>query len=283
MKCLLVAILIVLSSVSSVRSAEKYILFILDTSGSMYEFKYNMSKTAIIKAMKSRPTDVEVALRVFNQDSFKTRETGCNNSELILDFDDYDVDTLSKTLKSVKVFGQTPLAQTMLECEYDFFDKDKINEIVLITDGADTCDGDPCDIAKRLNKSFGIIINVIAIDMNPQDRDKISCISENAGGKLIHIGDLRQFENALIEFYELPQSPLIVVITDSDGEKISGDIKIYDKYGDIVLESIEPLREFSPSLPIGEYSVCAWYDGERICVRNINVRDKQPANIVITF
>jgi len=56
---------------------------------------------------------------------------------------------------------------------------DPVN-MVLVTDGADSCGGDPCRVARALKRQKpGLIINVI--DMSQTDR--LSCVAQVTGGR----------------------------------------------------------------------------------------------------
>lgn len=267
---------------SNAFAAEKYVLFILDTSGSMHGEKIAMANRVLLQMLKKRPRNTEVALRIFNQHA-NTLEESCKGSETILDFNDYDVQVFKETLNNIQVNGQTPLAYTLDEAWYDFPEKDKKREIVMITDGQDTCDGDPCERAWYISKYYGVTVNVIAIDVDKPDLKNLMCIPKRAGGRFYDIKDQSGLMQSASEILSLPTSPLIVTLQNDIGEKIFGEITIYDDYGDVVAETTQPLREFSPTLPIGIYSVTADVDGEEKTVNDIKLKENTPAEITIVF
>ena len=57
--------------------------------------------------------------------------------------------------------------------------------IILISDGADTCDGHPCKFIEQLPK-YGIKlkIDVVGLDLKEQNaKEQLNCIAESSGGK----------------------------------------------------------------------------------------------------
>ena len=115
-KLSIILFILLIPAIAGVRSsaAEKYVLFILDTSSSMYGIKIRMAKGVILTALKNRPSGTEIALRVFNQEAEDFDES-CLDSDLILDFNDYDIEVFKETLDKIRISGQSPLAQTLRE------------------------------------------------------------------------------------------------------------------------------------------------------------------------
>ena len=288
---ILVCTLIMLCAGAPAVSGEKNILFILDTSSSMKGSRINMAKTVILESIKRKQRGTEIAVRIFKpgyhystgQYSRGEKDEFCEDSELVLDFIDYDMETARETIDGIKAKGPTPLAQTLDECVYDFLEKDSRNIIIVLTDGYDSCGGDPCDRASYLRKRYGITINVIGLGVDKSDRNDLLCIAEKTGGKYFDICNRPGLLDSVFSLIELPESPLVVILTNKDGEKIFGDITIYDEYYDVVAESGSPLREFSPTLPVGTYSVEATVEGVTQKAVNVVVSENAPTEITLQF
>ena len=68
--------------------------------------------------------------------------------------------------------------------------------MIVISDGRESCRGDPCDVAKRLKKQMpGLVINVLEITRRPV----IKCVAEVTGGFHRLIGDRIDLEGAVRE------------------------------------------------------------------------------------
>lgn len=276
-------ILILFISVYSSAAAEKYVLFILDTSNSMNGKKISYAKKTLLQALRKKPTGTDIALRVFNQKPHSLKES-CSGSELVLDFDNYSVEELKNTLDSLNIYWQTPLEQTLIESQHDFFIDNKIHEIIIITDGDDTCGGAPCDRASYLRKNYGIVINVIAVRIdNEKTEESLTCIAEKSDGKYFNVKNHDDISKVTFELLGLPTSPLVVILEDRAGSKVKGKVEIYDEMLELVANTEEPLREFSPSLPIGKYTVYAYVGAMRQKKTNVVVKEDEPTKIVFVF
>jgi len=278
---ILVALSITTITGTHTSAAEKYVLFVLDTSGSMKGEKIEMAKSVLLEMLKHRPKNTEIVLRVFNQNA-ERKEVCCHDSELLLDFSDHDVDVFKKILEGIRVFGRTPLARTIENCFYDFFEREKENVIIVITDGQDTCGGDPCGKAAYL-RNYGIVIHVIALDVEMPYRKGLMCIPESTGGEYFDVFNQPELLKSVSGLLGIPTSPLVVILKNNAGKKVSGHITIYDYYGDVVATTSEPLREFSPTLPIGEYSVTAEVDGEIKEIDKIKLEENKVTEITVLF
>jgi len=238
----------------------------------------------MLQMLKNRPHNTEIALRVFNQHAQHVEES-CTDSELILDFNDYDLSEIKETLNNISAYGMTPLSQILEESRYDFFKNGKINEIVMITDGQDTCSGDPCLKASELRKSLTVTINVIAVDVNKYDKSELICIPNSTGGRYYDIRDQSGLMKTIGDILSIPTVPLIVIIQNEKGEKAFGNISIYDEYDDLAAQTTQPLREFSPSLPLGNYNIEVEnpITGEIKEIRNVELVDSSPTKIIVQF
>jgi hypothetical protein len=57
---------------------------------------------------------------------------------------------------------------------------------VLITDGEETCHGNPCEVAKMAHQAgIKVKINVIGFKVDPKERAQLECIAEQGGGRYV--------------------------------------------------------------------------------------------------
>jgi Ca-activated chloride channel family protein len=162
------------------------ILFILDASNSMNE-KWSLSETRIeaakdllsksIDSLKGTP-NLEVALRVYGHQSPITADyQDCNDTKLEVPFSVDNFDAINSKIKSITAKGTTPIARSLEAAASDFPDTNSRNIIILITDGLEACDNDPCVIAKKL-KDKGVKVKpfVIGLGMDLSYLEKFNCI-----------------------------------------------------------------------------------------------------------
>ena len=82
---------------------------------------------------------------------------------------------------------------------------------MLISDGLESCDGDPCAAAKALNDA-GVTtkIHVVGFDLSTEQRAKLECISRNGNGKMFAANDAASLSDAMNEVREDVAKPVVV-------------------------------------------------------------------------
>jgi Ca-activated chloride channel family protein len=81
-------------------------------------------------------------------------------------------------LDKIQCKGTTPIARSLEKAANDFPDcPDCRNIIILITDGIEACDGDPCAVSKALQRK-GIILKpfVIGVGLEDEFKDTFNCV-----------------------------------------------------------------------------------------------------------
>ena len=138
------------------------ILFIFDASQSMFGHFGGASKIDVAQKLFSEALDslgllenIELALRVYgNRFSINNAAQNCDDTHLEIPFGPDNVEGIKHVVKSLVPKGTTPIARSLELSEHDFPPcTDCRNVIVLITDGIEACDGDPCAIARALRKN----------------------------------------------------------------------------------------------------------------------------------
>jgi Ca-activated chloride channel homolog len=135
------------------------ILFLLDASGSMLGTWQNNSRwnvarrllTDLMDSLEGKPR-LEVALRVYGHQT-ERGERDCKDTRLEVPFAPGSFGRIQQKLKNIKPLGNTPIAYSMSQAAFDF-PKDPFsrNILILITDGQESCDGDPCQVSYQLQK-----------------------------------------------------------------------------------------------------------------------------------
>lgn len=135
------------------------ILFLLDASGSMLgtwqnNSRWNVAKRLLTDLMDSLETreQLEVALRVYGHQTDRG-ERDCKDTKLEVPFAKNSFGKIKTRLKSIRPLGNTPIAYSMSQAATDFpRDPFSRNILILITDGQESCDGDPCQVSFQLQK-----------------------------------------------------------------------------------------------------------------------------------
>ncbi|WP_421918181.1 vWA domain-containing protein [Marinifilum sp.] len=194
-----------LSQSKSLQADEKTrILFIFDASQSMNGYweeskKIDIARQFLISMVDSLEceSNVEMALRVYGHQS-PVPPQDCNDTKLEVPFLPNNASKIRQTLRYLIPKGTTPIAHSLELSAADFPTKQKgvRNVVILITDGVEACDGDPCEVSAKLQKA-GIILKpfIIGIGLDVNFKSSFECIGnflqveheEKFGGTLEYV------------------------------------------------------------------------------------------------
>jgi len=172
---------------------------ILDASGSMAHVadgktRMEAAKAAIKEFAESLPKEANVALRVYGHKgtgSEADKALSCSSSELVYGMQPYNADKLQQSLDKFKPAGWTPIGYSLLEAQKDLsglHGEKNTNIIYLVSDGIETCGGNPVDAAKQLAKmDISPIVNVIGFGTDGAGQRQLKQVAEAAGGRYVLI------------------------------------------------------------------------------------------------
>ncbi|MES2621650.1 MAG: VWA domain-containing protein [Bacteroidota bacterium] len=161
------------------------ILFVLDGSGSMKQkwndrTKFENAKdllTKIIDSVEQKNPNVEFAVRVFGY-QFSREQKNCKDSKLLIPFAKNNAAKINSVLKSISPQGMSPVAYSIQLGAKDFpEDVKSLNSIILITDGEENCEGDPCSISQALiAKRITLKPFIVGLNVDSAKHDKFRCM-----------------------------------------------------------------------------------------------------------
>ena len=190
--------------------AKDNLLFILDGSGSMYGkvdgvAKIVTAKETLSKLIGDLPPDMNVALASYGH----RRKKDCTDIQLLSGFDQSDRNEVVSAVAGITPLGKTPIADA-LEKSASAFPKGEghNNQIVLISDGIETCKGEPCAVAGKLAASrIKLKVHVVGFDISEKDRKQLECIAELGKGKYFPADSTEGFKGAVTEAVKVAQAP----------------------------------------------------------------------------
>ena len=126
--------------------------------------------------------NLEIGLRVYgHQSPITATYQDCNDTKLEVPFGKDNFSQVKARIKSIQAKGTTPIARSLEAAAGDFPDNTSRNIIILITDGLEACDNDPCVIAKKLkDKGVNVTPFVIGLGMDLSYLEKFNCIGAYA-------------------------------------------------------------------------------------------------------
>jgi len=164
---------------------------LLDASGSMNAkngsgTRMDEAKSAILSFIEYLPEDSSVSLRVYGHKgtgSDADKAVSCASTENIYT-GAKDAAQLKKALATVKPAGWTPIGKALATTKEDIPDNASAMVVYVVSDGIETCGGDPVAEAKKLaGEGIEPIINIIGFQVDNEAQQLLKEVAKAGNGE----------------------------------------------------------------------------------------------------
>ncbi|MHA7137782.1 vWA domain-containing protein [Rossellomorea arthrocnemi] len=174
---------------------EVNVALLIDSSGSMKaevsgESKMSLAKESLSNLAKELPESVNVSLIAFGHKgtgSDADKEMSCKAVESFYPLQPYDGAAFSESLSKFNPMGWTPLASSIELANEQLSthnNEDTENFIYVVSDGIETCDGDPVAAAEKVKAdNTNVKINIIGFDVDTEADEQLKKIAVAGGGE----------------------------------------------------------------------------------------------------
>jgi Ca-activated chloride channel family protein len=196
------------------------------------ETKINIARRVLVEMVDSLQNleNVEMALRVYGHQS-PVPPQDCSDTKLEVPFGPNNASRIRQKLRFLSPKGTTPIAHSLELAADDFPPCSQCrNIIILLTDGVEACDGDPCAVSLDLQKK-GITLRpfVIGIGNDPGFKETFGCL-----GHYYDAPSKEQFREAMkiVITQALNTTSAQVNLIDTDGMPTETDVAVlfYDQF-----------------------------------------------------
>lgn len=196
-------------------AAEKNILFIFDASGSMKTSLQGKSKLTIAKEVMSAlvsdlPVDANVGLLVYGN----KERAECDSIEIMVPLKKLDVAALQKAISSMAAFGKTPIAASLEKSAALLRTAAGEKALILVSDGEETCGGDPIIMAGKIKQEFGmdVVIHTVGFGVDKKTKEQLMGIAQAGEGAYYSADSADELKKSLVTIKEqvvekAPESP----------------------------------------------------------------------------
>ncbi|MCJ1910086.1 VWA domain-containing protein [Planococcus ruber] len=171
------------------------VAILLDASGSMAGevsggAKMKLAKQAIQQYASGLPGGSNVMLRVYGHEGTGTeeaKEMSCKSNEVVYELAPYEEREFTSALEQFDPAGWTPLAGAIQAAEQDL--KEQAGEhirnvIYVVSDGIETCGGDPVAAAASLSDSdIEAEVNIIGFDVDNDGQKQLEAVAKAGRGQ----------------------------------------------------------------------------------------------------
>ncbi len=176
------------SLAQSCNTADRSVLLILDASGSMNaklpngETRIAVAQRAIKGVAGFVPAQAQLSLRMYGAQSAASQKN-CQDTNLAVPFGPASASggAITASVDGAKAQGYTPIAYSLGQAANDFPADAKERVIVLVSDGKETCQGDPVVAAKAL-AAKGITVHTVGFVVDTAARGQLQAIARATGG-----------------------------------------------------------------------------------------------------
>jgi len=214
-------------------------VIVLDASSSMNEDdapgpRIEAAKKAASTLVDGLPDGAPVGLIVYGtatDDSDAARAAGCQDIKTLVPVAPVDKAAFTTAVNGVVASGYTPLGSS-LRAAATALPANGPRNIVIVSDGDDTCQqAVPCDVAKEISGD-GLIIHTVGFRVSGPAKDTLTCIAQAGGGRYVDAANATQLQ----AFLRTAVDPNATVNTlTHDG---FGDVKIGMSVGQV--KSVDP-------------------------------------------
>ncbi len=177
------------------------LLLILDASGSMWGQMEGVAKiTTARQALAGIVGDLDPSTNVGLMAYGHRREGDCSDTEVLYPVANYAAGRLIPAIEGISPLGKTPIANALEQAASVMPKSGRSSSVLLISDGLETCGGDPCAAAARLAESgIDTRVHVVGFDLNEEEHSALQCIAENGNGTYYPANDAQSFVAAVKE------------------------------------------------------------------------------------
>lgn len=172
---------------------QENVLLMLDSSGSMRAnaggtSKIEAAKSALINHVSNAPNKIRFGFLVYghkgnNQQSGKAES--CAEIDILAPLGGIDKNNAESVMTQFQPTGWTPIGASLQKAREAFSgaEENSVNRIIMVSDGLETCGGDPVAEARKLHQEgFKVIVDVVGFDVSSNDAAQLRKIAEAGGG-----------------------------------------------------------------------------------------------------
>lgn len=247
-------------------------IIVFDASGSMYGqvpggVKIDIAKKVVSDLVGTIDPAMELGLIAYGH----RKKGDCEDIELLVPPQAGSSAAILKAVAALQPKGKTPLtAAVMQAAQYLKFQEAKAS-VILVSDGVETCDKDPCMAATEL-ESLGIdfTCHVVGFDLKPGESSGLECLAKKTGGMYLAAQDAASLklslETAMKQVIK-PRTTLVVEARKSSGGPLLEGVafQVFDEEsGENAVASGSGGR-WTVELPkAGKYTLSAKFAGKSI-------------------
>src|SRR5690606_26202498 len=193
-----VVLIAMLAAGKGAHATERAII-VFDGSGSMWgqidgKPKLEIARQALRDMLETVPDTMELGLMAYGH-----REKGnCNDIETLVAPSANSKGAIIQAVQNMRFLGKTPLSAAVQQAATELRHTEDKATVILITDGEETCNADPCALGTELKRSgVDFTAHVVGLGLTRQQGEHVACLAHNTGGQYFAADDAARLSQAL--------------------------------------------------------------------------------------
>lgn len=190
-------------------AANEKVILVLDESGSMWgqidgKAKITIAQEVIGGLLKDWKDGVELGVIAYGH----RKKGDCQDIESIVPIGKVDAASINSKIKALQPKGKTPISASLQKAAEELKFTEEKATVILVSDGLETCNADPCAVAESLEKQgVDFKAHVVGFDLKEEEMMQLSCIADKTGGMLLSAKNAGELSDALGKVVEEVAEP----------------------------------------------------------------------------
>jgi len=183
---------------------------LIDASGSMKAMAGNKNrmdaaKEAVMEFAGQVPEEATISMRVYGHKgsgSDADKKLSCSSSENLYN-GTFDKGNFDKALDKIKPAGWTPIGLALESVQEDIPEDADDVVVYVVSDGIETCGGDPVKAAKELAAAdVETVVNIIGFDVDNEGQKLLKEVADAGNGEFTYVNSEQELKKYLRAQYE---------------------------------------------------------------------------------
>ncbi len=203
-------------------------VLVLDASGSMWgqidgKAKIEIAKEVVAELIDQIPAGFQTGLTVYGH----RRKGDCKDIEMVIPVGPHNAAAMKAKVKGISPKGKTPLSESVKQAAQALRYTEERATVILVSDGLETCDIDPCALAAELAMSgVEFTVHVIGFDISKEDQGRLRCLADKTGGLFLAASNAGSLRDALLQTVEEVKAPPPPVVEDPGTAVLQGPASV---------------------------------------------------------
>lgn len=184
-------------------------MIVLDASGSMWgqidgKTKVEIAREVLGTVLNELPAETELGLVAYGH-----RKRGdCSDIEVAVEVAPGTAQSIIDFANSTRFQGKTPLSEAVRVAAESMRSTEEKATVILVTDGIETCNADPCALGAELEKTgVDFTAHVVGFGLTEDEGKAVACLAEETGGQYLPAADADQLTDALTQTVAIEPKP----------------------------------------------------------------------------